>query len=336
MSTYARDVTHCSVSPYVRLVTVSSIAPAKNSDRLSILLFNEVAYQAVVPTGAYSPGDALYFIPADSVLSTELSALLGVTSYLSKGRVRSSNLRGNRSDGIVATEAQVSPYLSSILKWEDPPSASMGGILLARALIPETFVPFYKMPNLLNEPELFSPGEVVLVSEKLHGTNCRFGRMTSPGGKEALFIGSHNTVHSLESGSVYVETVVRLLKGKGELPLDVVFFGEIFGKRIQHLDYGRVNPELLVFASMKNGEYHLMGETQRICSGCSIPSVAALRTEYLSTDQMLSLSQLPSLVSTGTNHLREGIVIRSESDSSRMAKVINPEYLSKPDRTERH
>lgn len=177
---YQRDVSHCEVSPYVKRVTIATINPAENSDKLDTITFKETGRIALSQRGVYSVGDQVFFIPAESVLPLELSDALEITKYTSKGRVRVTKLRGNPSEGLIVNEEVVAPYLPYIMKWEDPPTIQMGGDARAAAGIALEFEKFYKMPNLLDEPTIFSKNEEIWWSIKIHGTNCRFGYLKNP------------------------------------------------------------------------------------------------------------------------------------------------------------
>jgi len=70
----------------------------------------------VYQKGVYKPGDRVMFIPAESVLPFELSEKLGVTKYLSSGRLKVARLRGNRSEGIIEKPDTIHPYIKDILQ----------------------------------------------------------------------------------------------------------------------------------------------------------------------------------------------------------------------------
>ena len=332
---YEREVSHCSPTKYAKDVTVSSVLPANNSDNLVILRFEELGWQAVsTKDNNHYIGETLFFIPVDSVLPFELSEKLGVTKYLSHGKVKLAKFRGNRSEGLIVNKEVVAPFIDFIMKWEDLPSAVMSGEMLPSKDIPFEFEKFYKMPNLLNEPTTFNVGEHVVISEKIHGTNCRFGVLQHPEtGVPTLYVGSHETVHRPDCSSVYAVTVSRICANVS-LPEGFVFFGEIFGRNIQHLDYGKVIPDLRVFAVINKGRYLTPFETKNLCEEIGLECVRFSPVTFESVVQMRDLAELPSEITD--KHHREGIVIRSVSDGRKMAKVIGSEYLSETKRIERH
>ena len=125
--TYQRFIDHCEVSPYVKEVTITEVTPADNSDNLECIRFEEMGWNCVSQKGLRKVGQKVMFIPAESVLPFELGELLEITKYLSKGRVRVTKLRGNRSEGLIVERELIEDYLPYIMKWEDLPSTAMSG-----------------------------------------------------------------------------------------------------------------------------------------------------------------------------------------------------------------
>jgi len=336
--TYERKVGHCEKSNYIKLVTIKSVDPAQNSDALDVIKFEESGWQAVVRRDMYNVGDKVTFIPPESILPFELSEALGVTNYLSKGRVKVARLRKNRSEGLVADTEIVEPYLDYILQWEDVPSIEMAGKLMKRAETPFEFQKFYKIPNLLNEPFTFSIGEVVYYSEKTHGTNCRLGNLKNPATEQyQLYVGTHETVRQEDESDLYWYAVKRALDDK-ELPKDVVFYGEIYGCSIQgSFNYGYDEPtqkELIIFAAMVNGEYQSPEYVKQLCNKYGLPCVKFYEDAFNNVEQFREIADSPSEMWEG--HIREGIVLVSKENPNRMAKVIGFPYLEQKKRKERH
>ncbi|MDR1741904.1 MAG: hypothetical protein LBR38_08730 [Synergistaceae bacterium] len=336
MLTYEREVGHCSPTKYAKAVTIKELLPAVNSDNLERVKFNELGWETVVRRGMYHVGDRLMFIPPDSVLPLELSDALDVTKYLSKGRVKVVKLRGNRSEGLIVDSDICEPYLPYILQWEDLPSSSMRGETMPASQVPVIDFPvFYKIPSLMNEPDTFRDGEEVYVSEKIHGTNTRFGLHRHPEtGEPTLYVGSHNMVLK-EGDSVYWQAVRATLGDKAErLPLGVTFFGETYGRGVQDLDYGEALA-LRVFASF-DGEsaYHSVERTKALCEEAGLPCVVFDRRRMEGMETARGWADEPSGL-TG-KHVREGIVLRETEGDFRAAKIVSEKYLTRKGGVERH
>ena len=216
---------------------------------------------------------------------------------------------------------------------------------------------------------MFEYGESVIVTEKLHGCNARFGNLEiqiNPNapilyklfiwfkknilGKKYEFVyGSHNVQKSGNFGANHFYgkdvwgQIVKKYNLAESLPKDYIFYGEIVGKGIQDLTYGLEKPRLFIFdiKNVKTGKYLDWNDLCEICD-----------TERLSTVPVLSIGefggfteQVPKSLTVGFSKLchhqmREGIVIRSEKESfdgkigRKILKSINPEYLLRKGATE--
>jgi hypothetical protein len=355
--TYQRDVSHCQPSDVIQTVTIKEVNPANNSDNLDIVTFHEIGWEVLTQRGSKKAGDKVVFLPPESVLPFELSEILEVTKYLSTGRLRVAKLRGNRSEGLIVDENIVNPYIPYILKWEGKPTVHMKGQRLSRKDTHPDFQRFYKMPNIMNASNLLRPGDKLYVSEKIHGTNVRFGLMRSLFwlttikkmiyylekflekfvSKHHLYVGSHNVTlkDSKENrkNNLYWKTILDLGLANN-LPDGYIFFGEIFGPGVQHLHYGQEKPNLKLFAAMKDGEYIPVHEFMELCEKYNLPRVNFTRIDYETLEQIRELANSPSEITE--SHMREGIVIVKADDPNRMVKCLGFNYLESQGRTERH
>jgi len=332
--TYQRDVGHCSKSNYVKEYTVGNISPAENSDSLDVVKFVEIDYQTIVKRGKVNIGDKLFFIPPESVLPFELSEELGITKYLSNGRVRITNLRGNKSEGIVADIERVTPYVDHIMQWEDPPSMAMRGMMMPNAETPLRFEEFYKMPNLRFEPHIFKIGEPVVYSEKIHGTNCRFGNFENPkNGESQLYVGSHATVLKKDFNNLYWRVVDSLNVEDKKLPMNTVFYGEIYGMGIQDIHYGRRDQGIMVFAALHQGKYVSYKVLTQLAIEYEMEPVKFHREMFNGIDQLKEKAEEQSEYYDG---IREGIVVTSIEDPNKMAKLLSETYMKRRNKLERH
>lgn len=328
--TYQRDIDHCERTTYARHVTIKTVENAQNSDNLDVVTFNELGWNAIVRRDQFKINDIVFFIPAESVLPFELSELLGVTNYLSKGKVRVTKLRGNRSEGLVVDFLIVEEYIPYIMKWEDLPSIEMRGDALPRTEVNPRFEKFYKMENILNEPNTFKIGEPLVYSEKIHGTSVKFGYFANPITDEyQLYVGSNNIVLK-EGTTIYWRTVKKLIeKLPNAIPQEYVFYGEIYGRGIQDLHYGVTEPNIVVFAikdTMK--DVYVDNDTFiKICEEYKIPYVKRYHTVFDSIDTLRDFADVPSEYTD--NHVREGIVIVSKENPNRMVKCISFKYLTR-------
>jgi RNA ligase (TIGR02306 family) len=338
---YERNVSHCKSSPYVREVTLATVKHANNSDNLDCVTFEEFGWNAIVGRDTYKPGDKVTFIPPESVLPAKLAVELGIANYLSKGRVRIVRLRGNRSEGIVLDAGKLSGREHLVLKWEDLPTGDEQKFALPREEVSPHFEKFYHMPQLLNEPYTFTEGEVVVYSEKIHGRNFRFGVCAHPAdGERAFYCGSHRVTYDWKTAgdaNMFTEMANKIYDSDivHHMETDVVFFAEIYGCGVQHLNYGLADKQYRVYAIMEKGEYLSYGEVEDMCENLGLPYVQFYETLFESIEQFRELADLPCEYA---QQLREGVVIVSKDNPRKMAKVIGFKYLTKKrkSRTERH
>lgn len=370
--TYERDIGHCDVSKYVHETTVKTVTDAQNSDNLEILSFVDNGWHVIQKKGATKVGDKVFFIPPETVIPYELSEKLEITKYLAKGKVKSILLRGNRSDGLIVNKDIALPYVPYMYQWEDKPTFGMYGDVEKNVNIPTIDIPvFYKMPNLRNEPDVFKNGDEVFVSEKIHGTNTRFGYLKNPNtGKYQLYVGSHNLIFKnpfikddltiwqrikqffnkekpkekpKEKHNIYWETIINLFGDGSKLPKDVCFFGEIYGYGIQDLHYDAKKPKIRIFATYAKSQYEpfettigRVQELSKIYNNKDITTVPYHSMVFTDIDNMQTLAEKPSELTN--SHMREGIVIRNANGDFRMAKLLSYKYLERKNknRTERH
>jgi len=229
----------------VEVLPIEEIQIHPNADRLELARIK--GWWCAVPKDQYKVNDVVVYIPPDAVLPIELSDKIGVTKYLSKGRVKTSKLRGVYSQGIIVdpTILQLSNYtigedvqeLLGITKYE--PSflpSTMGGIKIR---CPSTFVQYTDIENYKNYPNVLTSGEEVVIMEKLHGSNCRISNINN-----VLYVGSHHRALQ-EDDSILYWKAAKLYDLQSILPDKSVLFGEVFGKGIQKL-----HKELILHSSI--------------------------------------------------------------------------------------
>ena len=146
---------------------IDRIKPHPNADSLELAIVGE--WQVVIPKGTYSVGQKVTYVPPDCVLPVGLSDRWGVTKYLSNGRVRAIKLRGEPSYGfIVPAESDSTENLAEslgITKYEIPVNMFNGNSEQSHPL----FTQHTDIENLRHFNNIFTEGEEVIVTEKIHG-----------------------------------------------------------------------------------------------------------------------------------------------------------------------
>jgi RNA ligase (TIGR02306 family) len=246
----------------VEVCRVDAVEKHPNADRMSICVVK--GWRVCAGRDQFEPGDRCIYIPPDAVLPPELSDALGVTKYLSPlaknadgvrppgGRVRVARLRGEPSYGLIipveGPELPVGTDVAErfgITKWE-PPAAIIDG----EADKPHpAFHGYTDIENYRNFPDLIELGEEVIITEKIHGKNCRLGYVRTEEGW-IFTAGSHNQRRKEFDGKgrrsqfweVLAEPVREMLRHlAGRASHGVIVFGELFGAGVQDMWYGLEN-----------------------------------------------------------------------------------------------
>jgi RNA ligase (TIGR02306 family) len=171
----------------VKVVKIDAIHPHPKADKLEIAQI--AGWQCIVQKNAYFAGSLAVYIPIDSVLPDAVERILfGPDSKikLHKSRVKSIKIRGSVSQGMLAPCDELGVPAKEgydcakdlgIVKFEPPeaPPLMRGGNPVSKKKKNPFFHEYGGLDNFKNYPELFKEGEEVIITEKVHGTNFRFG-----------------------------------------------------------------------------------------------------------------------------------------------------------------
>jgi RNA ligase (TIGR02306 family) len=243
---------------HITLETIENVRPHPNADRLECA--DVLGYTVVVGKGEYKNGDRCIFIPPDSIVpdTPQFSFLNG------KRRVKATKIRGVVSRGLVI------PFSDS-LDYNGDLASQLGIEKFDREITPnrgyvnfidtenepdQPFFPKYTdIESVFRWPRIIEPGEKVILTEKVHGSNARFcykdGR---------LWVGSHNKVKKEDDRNIWwqlakkYDLATRLRHYPG-----FVFYAEAYGD-VQELKYGRDKKELdLIFFDVRYPTYPCRG-----------------------------------------------------------------------------
>jgi RNA ligase (TIGR02306 family) len=185
----------------VPLTNILEINPHGNAERLEVATV--YGFQVIVKKGQYKAGDAVVYVPIDSLLPQWLEDKLFPMTRDADGklqppkivlhhhRVRQIRIRGLASQGMLIDtqdvaekvnfkKARAEDNLAEILgvtKYEPPargPSSTQGaGRNRNKKHEHPLFHKYNGLDNIKWFPTLFKDGEEVVVQEKMHGTNAR-------------------------------------------------------------------------------------------------------------------------------------------------------------------
>ncbi|MGI4790696.1 MAG: RNA ligase family protein [Janthinobacterium lividum] len=195
-----------------------------------------------------------------------------------------------------------------ITKYEPPVKLGAGDAAPSHPLFGE----YTDVENLRNFPAVLTEGEEVVVTEKIHGTNCRLGLIEGE-----LMAGSmsvRRTRPEQIADSIYWQPmessgVQALLESFGRSARQVILFGEVFGSRIQNLNYGQIGVlGFRAFDLMVEGKYMDPDQFLSACMEFSVPTVPVLYRGPYALEAIKALSE--GATTLGADHIREGVVVK--------------------------
>jgi len=354
----------------VEIIEIQAINGHLNADRLELATVQ--GWQIVVGKGNFKPGELALYVPVDSVLPNSLEERLfppGSKITLKKGRIRSIKIRGQMSQGMLIPLSEVVAELnaqaaggsdwveSDILLGDDfasllnitkyePPEPEFAGSTnntkkASKNQINPNFKKYTDIENIKWYTNVFKEGEMVYISEKLHGTSARFGYVprhyegflaplrTAVMGQLAKWgivkshqfvYGSRNVqLHTGSNKSWYAEDVYsKILKQENIqerlLPGECIY-GEIVGHNIQkNYSYGCKEGEhkFYVYDVMVDGKFLDYPAFARWCSNRGFEPVPKLYVGPWSAEVHMKHRDGDSTI--GGQKVREGVVVKSVVD----------------------
>ncbi|MEU5445525.1 RNA ligase (ATP) [Streptomyces griseofuscus] len=323
-------------------------------------------YRAVVAKGAFRSGEVALYIPEQAVLPDELIEELGLTGRLAgsaANRVRAVRLRGELSQGLVcrpkaldgvdlAAAAALGTDFAErlgITKWVPPIPPTMNGEVEPASEL----LPWVDIENIQRHPDIFTPGEPVVPTEKLHGSACLLTYVADEGrvyvsskGFGARSLALKEDPRNLYWRAVHAhgvpEAAARLAERLGARRIGV--FGEVYGAGVQDLTYGadgrRETLGYAVFDVSAEIEGTVRWLDTAVLDG-ELPVVPRLYEGPYDIDRVLSVASGRETVSGRELHLREGVVIRPAGEryspvtgGRAIAKAVSPAYLTRKGGTE--
>ncbi|MDX3524476.1 RNA ligase (ATP) [Streptomyces scabiei] len=347
---------------------VLTIHDHPNADALELAQVG--LYRAVVAKGVYRTGDTALYIPEQSVLPAGLIEELGLTGRLAGSgadRVKAVRLRGELSQGIVClpraladvdlaaavTDGTDFAERLGIVKWVPPIPPTMSGEVESAP----DLLPWVDIENIQRHPDIFTPGERIVLTEKLHGTACLVTYVAEDGrvqvsskgfGAKSLALKEdpRNLYWRAVHGHGVAAVAARLAERLGARRVGI--FGEVYGAGVQDLSYGadgrRDTLGYAVFDVSADIEGRVRWLDPAELSGLldgELPLVPRLYEGPYAIDRVLEVATGRETVSGSGLHLREGVVIRSATEryspvtgGRAVAKAVSPAYLTRKGGTE--
>ncbi len=352
-------------------------------------------YQSIVRKGQYVNGDLCAYIPEGSIVPEKLLSFLGLDGKLAgkdKNRVSAVKLRGEISQGLIVpvklntmVHGDTTPYVSDVyvlsidntgaglVVEEGKDVTEWLGITKYEPQIPihmagEVFNSHgntlkYDVENIKKFPEIFTPGEDIVIHEKLHGTWCCMGMhpsvphaiITSKGlskdglafklneaNANNLYITAYKSTMNIDGSDSAIERVAKSLNiSLTDTPLYLL--GEVFGASVQDLAYGLTRPTFRLFdifvGEPTTGKYLNPLEMQSIADIAGILTVPTLYVGKYSKSIVDEYTNGTETISGKGTHIREGIVIRPQKGRSIpglgrvFLKSVSEDYLLRKGKT---
>jgi len=335
----------------VEVCAVEEIAKHPNADRLERIRVKN--WWCISSKNKYTVGDKVVYLPPDSVLPEELAESWGIAKYcapLARGpdgkrppklRIRATRFRGEPSFGCIQDPAEASWPIGhdvkdfyGIEKWEPPLKSHDGD---AATPVP-AFHGYTDIENIGNFPNILLDNEEVIVTEKIHGTNCRVGFVLHADEKGYAewqwMAGSHEvrrkefdqrnvrsrywlpfSAEAEEDDEDDLKNLLEHIVSKENAERAVIIFGEIFGEGVQDMHYGQSGMSFRIFDISVDGKYINYDQMVNYLKRYNIKSVPLL---YRGPFSMAKMEELVDGETTicDTKLIkenfkgREGIVIR--------------------------
>ncbi len=330
----------------VEVTRIHDVRPHSNADALELATVG--GWQMAVKKGVYKDGDPVVYFEQGTTLPREVADRLGVATYMKEGtdidgarvlvihRVR---LRGEPSFGLVIQPEpgmEVGQDVTDFYGAQKyvPPLRTQAG---DSAPSDPRFPAYTDIENLRSYPDVIADAEEVVVTEKLHGTNCRVGFVTSvaDGGRGRQWMAGSRGLRRMEppdSEAFRTNTYwyPLTLQGVQNLLNDLfsqghnqaVLYGEVFGSGIQSYHYGQRGIAFRAFDLMIDGEFVDHDAFVAWCEKHAVENVPLVYRGGYSLATIKQLSEGDSLV--GGKHGREGVVVKParERHDVKLGRVI--------------
>ena len=331
------------------------IEPHPDANAIEVCLIGD--YQSVVVKGQFKDGDLVAYLPEASILPDNLIEQMGVTGKLAgkdANRITPLRLRGVVSQGIIhpmpdSKEGDDVTELLGITKYTPPiPEYMQGQVYHAEGHT----VP-YDIENIKKYPNLLQDGEEVVMTEKLHGTQCQMGYHHGEPIITSKIYAAHGQIlynNDENANNIYVQIFNKHAEALASLadhfrsypdgPQDTFYLiGEIYGLGIQDLGYDTKDKMFRVFdvylGQPRRGQFLNYDEMSQLLKDRFETVPLVYRGPY-SKETLLGHTQGPSLIAS---HNREGVVVKPVVDRVAMRpgrvilKSVSDRHLLRKGRT---
>lgn len=323
---------------------------------LSIAKIRGKGWQCVVKTSDMKDAKFGIYIPIDAEVPTThpMFAFLDKKGDGKPFRIKTIRLRQQLSQGLLLPAppgAKLGDDLTvelGIARWEPTIPKHLSGDMIRE---PGNFQKYTSIENWKNFPDIFSEGDMVRITEKIHGTNCRFG-FVDEGKVEGMsyFVGTHKTARNKDGNNLYseisrslkIEEKLQSLFKKFKPKQHFLIFGEIYGWNVQDLVYdcGKNQQHFRIFDILIDHVYQPWSVIENVATALEVDTVPVLyRGPY---SGQIAMQLRDGKTTLGGGHVREGVVVTAEPESyhpeigRKIIKLISDDYLLRKGGTDGH
>lgn len=321
-----------------------------NAEALEIVRAGD--YQFVVQKGIYQDDSVAFVVPEKSILPEHLKQhWINYLKGSEKNRVGTVTLRGEISQGIIIStdiaesigidtenlpfDEDVSSKLG-ITKYEPPIPINMAGEMVRIPADVISYVNYFDCVNYASFYEELKDEDMVVITEKLHGSQINIIIQTSIEGDKSVFISTKgilkkNNCGIKESASnlywqAYENTISNHKIITDLLPGTITqVIGEVIPCQ-KGYSYGQSKPIVKVFkifqwdVSAKQRKFILHNYPELMVPVITIQEYGKIK------ETIRDYAKGMECVSGKSFHIREGVVVSKESASGKSLKIINPKY----------
>lgn len=301
----------------VNVIEIAEVRPHANAERLEIVPVG--GWQAVVKKGQFAVGDRAVYVQPDYTVPTGRPEF----SFLAKDgkerhRLKAVRLRGVLSYGLLIpvpddlTDRAVGDDVMADLGIEryEPPVVMAGADELPADQCPDVYSSKFDVESLANFPGIIRDGELVVVTEKIHGANARylFDGSTFFMGSRSRWLKPDVAHHWKRAADADPRIEAWCRKHPG-----IVLYGEVYGA-VQSLKYGQ-KPGHVAFAAFAASDKGEWIDILALIDDASLPTVPLIYHGPYDPTFVLPAAEKDSTVpGAPAGHMAEGIVIVPERE----------------------
>lgn len=330
----------------IEIIEINQIEPHPNPEAERLEITHIWGWQCCIGKGQFKPNDKAIYIPPDFEvpLNRPEFAFLKRAESRDYERIKVRRFKGAYSQGLLIplpAEMANLPVGSNVMetlgirRYEPLISLGTEGENLPDPV--NVYAPKFDVENYARFTNIFQLNESVVVTEKIHGANCRFVYAQNQQGEWMQFVGGRSVwLKELET-IVYWQALKQNpgISAWCQANPGKVLYGEVFGK-VQILRYGVQRNEVFFCA------FAILDKTRWLDYEEAVHSIAPFGIKWaplvylgpFDPAKILPLAEGDSRW-PGANHLAEGIVIipiheRMHEEIGRVClKVVSNRYLEK-------